>query len=29
MDKLPDDILQETRAAYAAFERGEEYQTPE
>jgi|GEM_PF-570107 len=27
MDNLPDAILQETRAAYAAFERGEEYQT--
>jgi len=26
---LPDDILQEARAAYAAFERGEEYETPE
>lgn len=29
MDRLPDDILQEARAAYAAFERGEEYQTSE
>ena len=26
IDRLPDDIMQETRAAYAAFERGEEYQ---
>lgn len=25
MDGLPDYILQETRAAYAAFQRGEEY----
>jgi len=25
MYSLPDDILQETRAAYAAFQRGEEY----
>lgn len=29
MDGLPDDILQETRAAFAAFERGEEYRIPE
>ncbi|HVU94798.1 MAG TPA: hypothetical protein VHE34_06215 [Puia sp.] len=29
MDRLPDDILQEARAAFAAFERGEEYPTPE
>ena len=29
MAGLPDDILQEVRAAYAAFERGEEYQMPE
>ncbi|HXD76219.1 MAG TPA: hypothetical protein VN616_00355 [Puia sp.] len=25
MDQLPDDILKETHAAYAAFERSEEY----
>ena len=25
MEGLPDDILQETRAAYAAFQQGEEY----
>ncbi|HTI93750.1 MAG TPA: hypothetical protein VL727_24320 [Puia sp.] len=29
MERLPDDILQEARAAFAAFERGEEYQAPE
>jgi hypothetical protein len=29
MDRLPDDILEATRAAYAAFERDEEYRTPE
>ena len=29
MDGLPDDILQEVRAAFAAFQRGEEYQTSE
>ncbi len=27
MDTLPEDILQETRAAFAAFQRGEEYLT--
>lgn len=29
MDRLPDDILKEARAAFAAFQRGEEYHTPE
>jgi len=29
INTLPDDVLREIRAAYAAFERGEEYQTPE
>ena len=29
MSRLPDDILQETRVAFAAFERGEEYGTSE
>ena len=29
MDRLPDDILKEVRAAFAAFQRGEEYQMSE
>lgn len=29
MDRLPDDILKEAHAAFAAFQRGEEYQTSE
>lgn len=29
MDRLPDDILKEVRAAFTAFQRGEEYQTSE